>query len=165
MNVIITGVAGLVGANFAEYLLARRVELSLGTIYGVDDLSGGYIENLQLHDPHFSFVRADLTDSEDQKVIEGLFKQKNIDYIFHFSAYAAEGLSPFIRQFNYISNIIPTTFLINMGIKYNIKRFVFTSSMATYGRNDTPFTEDMKPNPIDPYGIAKYACEMDLQVA
>ena len=66
---------------------------------------------------------------------------------------------------NYISNIIPTTFLINMGIKYNIKRFVFTSSMATYGKNDTPFTEDMRPNPIDPYGIAKYACEMDLQVA
>lgn len=165
MNVVITGVAGLVGANFAEYLLSRRVELSLGTIYGVDNLSGGYIENLQLDDIHFSFTRADLTNVEDQKVIEGLFKEKSIDYIFHFSAYAAEGLSPFIRQFNYISNIIPTTFLINMGIKYNIKRFVFTSSMATYGKNDTPFTEDMRPNPIDPYGIAKYACEMDLQVA
>ena len=165
MNVIITGVAGLLGANFAEYLLSRRAELSLGTIYGVDNLSGGYIENLQLDDTSFSFIRGDLTNVEDQKVIERLFKEKSIDYIFHFSAYAAEGLSPFIRQFNYISNIIPTTFLINMGIKYNIKRFVFTSSMATYGRNDTPFTEDMKPNPIDPYGIAKYACEMDLQVA
>jgi UDP-glucose 4-epimerase len=165
MNVIITGVAGLVGSNFAEYLLAKRVELSLGTIYGIDDLSGGYIENLQLDDPNFSFIKADLTDSENQKLIEEIFEKNKIDYIFHFSAYAAEGLSPFIRQFNYISNIIPTTFLINMGIKYSVKRFVFTSSMATYGRNRTPFTEDMKPNPIDPYGIAKYACEMDLEVA
>ena len=52
-----------------------------------------------------------------------------------------------------------------MGIKYNVKRFVFTSSMATYGRNTTPFTEDMVPKPIDPYGIAKYACEMDIQIA
>ena len=59
-----------------------------------------------------------------------------------------------------MSNVIPTTFLINMGIKYNIKRFIFTSSMATYGNNETPFTEDMIPNPIDPYGIAKYASEL-----
>lgn len=165
MNVIITGVAGLVGSNFAEYLLERREELSLGKVYGVDDLSGGYIENLHLEDENFCFVHADLTNKEDQKRVEDIFKGDKIDYIFHFSAYAAEGLSPFIRQYNYISNIIPTTFLINMGIKYNIKRFVFTSSMATYGRGPTPFTEDMKPNPIDPYGIAKYACEMDLAVA
>jgi UDP-glucose 4-epimerase len=165
MNVVITGVAGLVGANFAEYLLQKRTNLGIGKVYGVDDLSGGYVENLNLEDPNFCFVKADLSSEVDQKIVEDIFKESKIDYIFHFAAYAAEGLSPFIRQYNYISNVIPTTFLITLGIKYNIRRFVFTSSMATYGRNITPFTEDMRPNPIDPYGIAKYACEMDLQVA
>ncbi len=174
MNVVITGAAGLVGANFVEYLLKHKETMSISTIYGIDDFSGGYLENLPLKkvkdkiestDSSFVFIKGDLSKTDDQKLVENIFKENTIDYIFHFSAYAAEGLSPFIRQYNYISNILPTTFLINMGIKYNIKRFVFTSSMATYGRNKTPFTEDMRPNPIDPYGIAKYACEMDLKVA
>lgn len=165
MNVLITGVAGLVGANFSEYLLSKRSELGINKVFGVDNLSGGYIENLHLEDENFIFVKAELSDKEEQALVELVFKENKIDYIFHFAAYAAEGLSPFIRQYNYISNVLPTTFLINMGIKYNIRRFVFTSSMATYGRNETPFDEDMLPNPIDPYGIAKYACEMDLRVA
>lgn len=165
MDIIITGVAGLVGANFCEYVLANRDELGVDKVYGFDDFSGGYIENLPLTNPSFHFVKADLSNMNEQVLVEEVFKKSKIAYIFHFSAYAAEGLSPFIRQYNYMSNVIPTTFLINMGIKYNIKRFIFTSSMATYGRNTTPFTEDMRPNPIDPYGIAKYACEMDLGVA
>lgn len=165
MNVLITGVAGLVGANFAEYLLSKRKELCIDKVIGVDDLSGGYVENLKLDDSNFEFVKADLSDQEEQALVELVFEKHKVDYIFHFAAYAAEGLSPFIRQYNYMSNVIPTTFLINMGIKYNVRRFVFTSSMATYGKNTTPFTEDMRPNPIDPYGIAKYACEMDLKVA
>jgi len=165
MNIVITGVAGLVGANFCEYVLNNKDTLNINKVFGVDDLSGGYIENLPLDNIHFHFIKADLTNNDDQKLIENIFEKNKISYIFHYSAYAAEGLSPFIRQFNYISNIIPTTFLINMSIKYNIKRFIFTSSMATYGRNTTPFTEDMIPNPIDPYGIAKYACEMDLKTA
>lgn len=165
MNVLITGVAGLVGANFSEYLLNNREKLGVNKVFGVDDLSGGYVENLNLEDVNFEFIKADLSNNEEQNLVEDIFKKCKIDYIFHFAAYAAEGLSPFIRQYNYISNVLPTTFLITMGIKYNIRRFVFTSSMATYGVNETPFTEDMRPNPIDPYGIAKYACEMDLNVA
>lgn len=165
MNVLVTGCAGLVGANFCEYLLQHRKTLQINTVYGIDDFSGGYVENLPLFDKNFSFLKADLTNLDDQMSIEQIFSERDITYVFHFSAYAAEGLSPFIRQYNYISNIIPTTFLINMSIKYSVKRFVFTSSMATYGNNTTPFTEDMTPNPIDPYGIAKYACEMDLRCA
>lgn len=165
MNIIITGVAGLVGANFCEYILNNKNNLGVDKVFGFDDLSGGYIENLPINNSSFHFIKVDLTNKDDQKLVEQVFQQNKITYIFHYSAYAAEGLSPFIRQFNYISNIIPTTFLINMAIKYNINRFIFTSSMATYGNNTTPFTEDMTPNPIDPYGIAKYACEMDLKVA
>jgi len=94
-----------------------------------------------------------------------LFKTEKIDYIFHFAAYAAEGLSPFIRQYNYENNLIATTKLINLAIKHNIKRFIFTSTMAVYGNAELPFRESYIPNPIDPYGIAKFACEMDIQSA
>ena len=83
--------------------------------------------------------------------------------MFHFAAYAAEGLSPFIRRFNYTNNLVATANVVNMCIKYNVQRLVFTSSMAVYGIGTPPFDETHAPNPTDPYGVAKYACEMDIQ--
>lgn len=159
MKVLVTGCAGLIGANFCEYLLNEFNDIE---IIAVDDLSGGYIEHIPV-DNRLKFLKADLTNKDDQKIIESHLN--NLDYIWHFAAYAAEGLSPFIRQYNYSTNVIATAFLINCGIKYNIKRFVFTSSMAVYGKEQVPFDEKLIPCPIDPYGIAKYACEMDLKVA
>jgi UDP-glucose 4-epimerase len=159
MKVLITGCAGLIGTNFCEYLIDTHPDIK---IIGVDNLSGGIVENVP---KEVTFIKADLTIKEDQKLIEQAFKDGYIDYIFAFAAIACEGLSPFIRQYTFINNCVANAFLINMGIKYNIKRFIFTSSMATYGINETPYTEDMLPNPIDTYGIAKYACEMDLKVA
>lgn len=153
MKVLITGCAGLIGSNFCRWL-----PLDVDVI-GVDDLSGGYIENVP---ERVTFVKADLTNESDQAIIESHFP---VDYVFHFAAYAAEGLSPFIRQFNYRNNTIATAFLISMAIKHGVKRFVFTSSMAVYGDQSPPFHEDQVPRPIDSYGIAKYACEMDLRVA
>lgn len=155
MNILITGVAGLLGAHFADWV----IENNKANVYGIDNLSGGYIENVN---PKVNFYNYDLTDSS---YIEKLFQDHKFDYIFHFGAYAAEGLSPFIRQFNYENNLIATTRLINLSIKYNIKRFIFTSTMAVYGKSKVPFLESYKPEPIDPYGIAKYACEMDVGVA
>jgi len=89
----------------------------------------------------------------------------DIEYVYHFAAYAAEGLSPFIRSFNYKNNLVATANVINNCINHDVKRLVFTSTMAVYGRGNPPFDEDDRPNPIDPYGIAKYGCEMDIQVA
>jgi len=153
MKVLITGCAGLIGGNFCKWL-DPSIE-----IIGVDDLSGGYRENVP---ERVTFVHADLTNEADQKIIESHFP---VDYVFHFAAYAAEGLSPFIRQFNYKNNTLATAFLVNMAIKYGTKRFVFTSSMAVYGDQEVPFREEQVPRPIDSYGVAKYACEMDLQIA
>ena len=158
MRVVVTGCAGLIGANFCEFLIKQGGY----TVYGIDDLSGGYLENVP---KGVQFLKADLTNREDQVEIEKIFTLNQIDFIYNFAAYAAEGLSPFIRQFNYMSNTVANAFLINMAIKYRIRRFIFTSSMATYGENSVPYVETMQPNPIDPYGIAKYACEMDLRVA
>lgn len=159
MRVLVTGCAGLLGSNFCEYLLENIDNIE---IIGVDDLSGGYIENV---DKRVKFLKTNLTDKEDQKIIEKEFKDGYVDYIFAFAAIACEGLSPFIRQYTFMNNAVANAFLINCGIKYKIKRFVYTSSMAVYGKGQVPFNEDLLPNPIDTYGIAKYACEMDLKVA
>jgi len=156
MNVLITGVAGLLGSRLADWL----IENNKATVYGIDDLSGGFIENIN---PKINFYKINLVTNSEK--LEYIFKEHNFDYIFHFAAYAAEGLSPFIRQYNYENNLIATTKLINLSIKYNIKRFIFTSTMEVYGNGEVPFKETQQQAPIDPYGIAKYACEMDLRVA
>lgn len=151
MKVLVTGCAGLIGSNFCNWL-PKSFE-----IVGVDDLSGGVTVP-----EHITFVKANLTDPDDQKRVASFFP---VDYVFHFAAYAAEGLSPFIRQYNYMNNTVATAFLISESIRHDVKRFVFTSSMAVYGSQNVPFDETMVPEPADPYGIAKYACELDLKVA
>jgi UDP-glucose 4-epimerase len=151
MKVLVTGCAGLIGSNFCRWL-GSDVD-----IIGVDDLSGG----VSVPD-NVTFIRANLTDPSDQIRVSEQFP---FDYVFHFAAYAAEGLSPFIRQHNYMNNTVATAFLVSESIKHSVKRFVFTSSMAVYGSQPAPFEETMNPTPIDPYGVAKYACEMDLKIA
>ena len=161
MRVLITGIAGFIGSRFAKYLLDTFSDIE---IIGVDNLSGGFIENVP-KDDRLIFVNGDLTNKDDQQVLESIIKNGELDYIYHYSAIAAEGLSPFIRQYNYKNNVVASMFVINCGIKYRIKRFIFTSSMAVYGNQNPPFDEDLIPNPIDSYGIAKYCIEMDLKVA
>jgi len=154
MKVCITGVAGLLGSRLADYLIDKNSNIE---VYGIDNLSGGYIENVNSKVKFFE--RDIVTDN-----LEDIF-DNNFDYVFHFAAYAAEGLSPFIRKFNYENNLIATTKLVNECIKTDVKRLVFTSSMAVYGVGSPPFDEKDQPSPVDPYGVAKYACELDIQIA
>jgi UDP-glucose 4-epimerase len=153
-NILITGVAGLIGSNMADWIIENHKDYN---IVGIDNLSGGYIENVN---KNVKFYNLDLKDD-----LSELFKEHKFEYVFHFAAYAAEGLSPFIRKFNYENNLISTTNIVNNCIEYNVKRLIFTSSMAVYGDGIPPFDESHQPNPIDPYGVAKYACEMDIQIA
>jgi UDP-glucose 4-epimerase len=156
-NILITGIAGLIGSRFSKWILDNTNY----SVIGIDDLSGGYIENV---DKRAKFYNINI--SAAQKEIYKIFEDNDIEIIYHFAAYAAEGLSPFIRKFNYENNLISSANLINAAIKYSVKRFVFTSSMAVYGdKNQAPFSEEMQPMPIDPYGIAKYAVELDLKCA
>jgi UDP-glucose 4-epimerase len=155
MNILITGVAGLLGSRLADWL-SENVKCN---IIGIDDLSGGYSDNIN---SKVEFYKLNLASSD---YLADVFEKHKPEYVFHFAAYAAEGLSPFIRQFNYENNLIATTRLINQSIKHEVKRFVFTSTMAVYGVNKPPFVEAYQQNPIDPYGVAKYACEMDIQIA
>lgn len=153
-KVLITGVAGLIGSHFSRHLINKGHEVA-----GIDDFSGGYEDYV---DSRLEMYDFNLLDADK---LEKLFRKFQPDYVYHFAAYAAEGLSPFIRNFNYSNNLLASVNVINECVKNNVKKIIFTSSMAVYGENSVPFNEDMQPNPVDPYGIAKYAVEMDLKQA
>jgi UDP-glucose 4-epimerase len=101
----------------------------------------------------------------DPDLVAGLWSGTHFDYVYHLAAYAAEGLSHFIRRFNYENNLISSMILLNQSVLHGVRCFVFTSSIAVYGTNQTPMSEDLVPRPEDPYGIAKYAVELDLAAA
>ena len=157
MKVLITGVAGLIGARLADYLIENQPNCE---VIGIDDLSGGYTENLN---PKVKFIEANLIN---QVTLAQTFEKYKPDYVFHLAAYAAEGLSPFIRNFNYQNNLVATANIVNECIKHDVKRLVFTSTLAVYGHGEGGmFDEVFRPAPIDPYGVAKFGCEMDIQIA
>ncbi len=152
MGALITGVAGLIGSRFAKHLIDKGI-----SVIGIDDLSGGYLENIP---SGVSFHQWSCHDN-----ISYIFERYKIDVVFHFSAYAAEGLSPFMRKFNYNNNLIATANIVNHCINHNVKKLVFTSSMAVYGNGLVPFSEKDNCVPADPYGVAKLSCEYDIQIA
>ena len=155
-TVLITGVAGLLGSRLADYIIETHPEYQ---VIGVDDLSGGYLENVN---PKVEFFNFNIIGDS----ISLIFKKYKPTYVFHLAAYAAEGLSPFIRTFNYDNNLKATAYIVNECIKHDVKRLVFTSTLAVYGHGEGGyFNETQTPKPIDPYGVAKYACEMDIQIA
>lgn len=156
MKILITGVAGLLGSRLADWIITNTNH----SVIGIDDLSGGYTENIPNDVEFFKF------DLKELNSVNELFEKHKPDIVYHFAAYAAEGLSPFIRKFNYENNLIASANLITCSIKYNVQRFIFASSMSVYGnRYEPPFHEDLQQNPIDPYAVAKYGVEMDLKIA
>ncbi len=151
---LVTGGAGFIGAHVTNDLI------NLGhQIVVLDDLSGGFQDNVH---SEATFIKGSITDVE---LIERLFLEHDFEYVYHLAAYAAEGLSHFIRRFNYENNLIGSVNLINASIKHDIECFVFTSSIAVYGALEPPMREDQFPHPEDPYGVAKFAVEQDLRAA
>jgi UDP-glucose 4-epimerase len=158
MKILITGVAGLIGSRLSDWIIENKPEAE---VFGIDDLSGGYLENLN---PKLKFIKLDISRSNNELSLA--FDQIKPDYVFHFAAYAAEGLSPFIRTYNYDNNLRATASIVNECIRHDVKRLIFTSTLAVYGYGyGGIFDESQIPKPIDPYGVAKYACEMDIQIA
>ena len=152
---LVTGAAGFIGSHVAEACLELGME-----VVATDDLSGGFLENVPAES---TWVQGDVRDAD---FVESLWTDHGpFDYVYHLAAYAAEGLSHFIRAFNYRTNLEASMHLINQSVLNDVKRFVFTSSIAVYGTGQLPMTEELTPRPEDPYGISKYAVELDLAAA
>ena len=101
-EILVTGGAGFIGSHIVDELIKLNQKVIV-----LDDLSGGFKENLN---PKTKFIKGSVTDYD---LIQKIFKEHNISYVFHFAAYAAEGLSHFIRKFNYENNLIGSIHLIN----------------------------------------------------
>lgn len=153
-NVLVTGGAGFIGSHIADELTRRGHQVTV-----LDDLSGGFKENIV---SGAEFVQGSINDKD---LVVRLFAEKQFEYVFHLAAYAAEGLSHYIKRFNYENNLIGSVNLINASVNTCVKCFVFTSSIAVYGASpELPMTEETPSHPEDPYGIAKLAVEQELQV-
>lgn len=163
--VLVTGGAGFIGSHLAEYLLNAGYNVVI-----LDDLSGGFVENVEAlwasdgsGKKRFPiFVRGSILNHE---LVNSLFAQYKFTYVYHLAAYAAEGLSHFIKRFNYQNNLVGSVNLIDAAVNHGTKCFVFTSSVAVYGSAQVPMMEGMIPAPEDSYGIAKAAVEQELAIS
>ena len=154
-TILVTGGAGFIGSHLVEALTRRG-----HTVVVLDDLSGGFADNLA---DGARLVRGSILDVE---LLSRLFDEHIFDYVYHLAAYAAEGLSHFIKRFNYTNNVIGSVNLINAAVNFNVKGFVFTSSIAVYGDGaQRPMDETTRPEPQDSYGIAKFAVEQELHAS
>jgi UDP-glucose 4-epimerase len=154
-NVLVTGGAGFIGSHLADELVR------LGhTVTVLDDLSGGFTDNVPA-EAHF--VQGSVADAD---LVDCVFAEGRFETVYHLAAYAAEGLSHFIKRFNYTNNLIGSVNLINAAVNHGVGCFVFTSSIAVYGASpELPMTEETLPHPEDSYGIAKLAVEQELKVS
>lgn len=153
-TVLITGGAGFIGSHVVRHCMGMGYNVIV-----LDDLSGGFEDHIP---EGATFVKGSVYDHE---LVADLFQEYQFTYVYHLAAYAAEGLSHFIRRFNYNNNLVGSINLINESIKHKVKCFVFTSSIAVYGAGQLPMTEATVPQPEDPYGVSKYAVELDLRAA
>src|ERR1700688_2269936 len=151
---LVTGGAGFIGSHVADELITLGHKVVV-----LDDLSGGFEDNVPRE---AVFVKGSILDHD---LIERLFERHRFTYVYHLAAYAAEGLSHFIKRFNYENNLIGSVNLINASVNNDVKCMVFTSSIAVYGAGQVPMNEEMVPIPEDSYGIAKLAVEKELQIS
>ncbi len=145
-RILVTGAAGFLGSQLAEKLSLLKHE-----IVGMDNMMGGYEDNIPKNIDFHNFDCCDL-----KKMNEVM---KNVDVVYHCAATAHEGLSVFSPYEIGKNNFLASSSVFSAAISNKVKRIIFCSSMARYGNQKTPFTEDMTPKPVDPYGIAKVASE------
>ncbi len=153
MKILITGILGLIGNHLGRHLLDKGHE-----VIGVDDCSGGYLDYL---DSRVKFYKQNIIFG-----IDNIFRdEKDIDIVIHMAAYASEGLSDYIKNYNYQNNVIASVNVINSCVNSNIKKLIFTSSMSVYGVGNPPFKESDVLVPIDSYALAKKLIEDELRIS
>tara|TARA_A100001015_G_C14970765_1_gene705005 strand:- start:170 stop:1186 length:1017 start_codon:yes stop_codon:yes gene_type:complete len=149
-KVLVTGVAGFLGSHLAEKLADLGYE-----VIGLDNMGGGYEDNIP---KNIKFYKVDCCDFNKVKSL-----MKGVQVVYHCAATAHEGLSVFspyeITKNNYLASVS----IFSAAVNEKVKRIIFCSSMARYGDQKAPFTETMKPKPVDPYAISKVASEEVLK--
>ena len=156
MHVMVTGCAGLIGHWVTKELLRNG-----HSVVGIDNMSSGLWGNLPPKpNPRFHFFHTDLVNYADTKEI---FMSQRPEIIFHFASLPREGSSEFQVYKVTSTNILAAVTVLELGIKYGMKRLIFTSSMAVYGKQDPPFSEKMPRMPVDPYGVNKSATEQVIE--
>ena len=152
-RVLVTGGAGFIGSHVADALISRGHSVTI-----LDDLSGGVLENVP---SAATFVQGTVTDHH---LVDRVFADGRFEHVYHLAAYAAEGLSHFIKRFNYTNNVIGSVNVLNAAINTGVTTFVFSSSIAVYGGSTpVPMTEETAVSPEDSYGIAKHTVELELR--
>lgn len=162
MNILITGAAGYIGSHVAKQLL----ETTTHDITILDNLSTGSKQTLntleQIRD--FTFIEEDLKKFDK---IENILKENSFDTIIHFAASIVVPESVENPLKYYMNNTVNTTNLIKCAIETKVKRFIFSSTAATYGEpKEVPeigIDEKYPTNPINPYGMSKLMSERVIQ--
>jgi len=151
LRIFITGVAGFLGSHIADKMLELGHE-----VIGVDNLVGGYVENIP---EGVKFIKGDLSNLDWlARIMAGS------DMVYHTACTAYEGLSVFSPSLVVQNTTQISVNTMTAAIIAGCTKFIHCSSMARYGTQEiTPFSEDMVCRPQDPYGIAKYAAELILQ--
>jgi UDP-glucose 4-epimerase len=150
-KVLITGVGGFLGSHLADSFIRKKYD-----VVGIDNFIGGYPENVPIGVQNFE------ADLDNLELIRPFFE--GVELVIHTACTAYEGLSVFSPALITRNTSQITSNVMSASINSGVKKIVYMSSMARYGKQKTlPFTEDMTPKPQDPYGIAKYASELLIQ--
>ena len=152
MHIFITGIAGFLGSNLADFYLNKGFKVS-----GCDNLVGGDLDNV---DDKVNFYQGNCEDLDFMTQAT----KNNVDVLCHSASYAHEGLSNISPTLICQNNMTGSIATFTAAIRNKVKRIVFCSSMARYGDIKTPFKETDNCNPVDPYGVSKVAAENILSI-
>lgn len=165
-KILVTGGAGFIGSNVADYLLSRGDDVvivdEVNDYYDVK-IKEGNLEHLRQlvkgNPKRLSIYKGDICDED---FMTDLFEKERPEWVCHMAARA--GVRPSIQDpFVYIhSNIRGTTLLMELSHKFGVKNFVFASSSSVYGGSSSTFfsEEENVDNPVSPYAASKKACEL-----
>jgi UDP-glucose 4-epimerase len=152
-KVLVTGAAGFMGSHLVDALIAKG-----HAVYGIDDLSGGYLDNVSRE---CLFTQLDL---RDQGAVEQYIHKTKPEIVFHLAADATEGRSQFTPIQCLQRNLVAYMYLLTSLIRSGLDKIVVASSMSVYGSQTPPFHEVQDRRPDDIYGICKASMERATEI-
>lgn len=152
MNVLVTGGAGYIGSHTVKMLKGTGKN-----VVAYDNLSKGHRAAVKCDE----FVKGDIFDDE---LLVNTIKKYNIDSVVHFAAYSLVGQSMENPALYYHNNVQGTLNLLDVMIRCNVKKLVFSSTAAVYGEPErVPITEEISKNPTNVYGRTKLIMENAME--